>query len=315
MSSVPGHRILVVVGPTAVGKSALALSIAKAIPAEIVSADSVQIYRYLNIGSSKATESERREVPHHLIDIVNPDEHFDAGRFVCAADDAIARVVNNGKVPVVVGGTGLWIRALLHGLADSCEISPEVKQAVASRHREHGLLPLYQQLCVVDPILAARLPSTDTQRILRAVEFFETTGRRLSEAQAEHRFQPERYRCLRIGLRMDRADLYERINRRVVEMIEQGLADEVAGILDRGYEPDARALLTPGYRETVQFVLGNLDRTALIALIQQSHRRYAKRQLTWFASEQETQWFAPDQTSQIFEQIHRFLTGEMTDQR
>ncbi|NUN15107.1 MAG: tRNA (adenosine(37)-N6)-dimethylallyltransferase MiaA [Myxococcales bacterium] len=313
LSTSLGCRIIVIVGPTAVGKSALAVWLANAISAEIISADSVQIYRYLNIGSSKITLDERQGVPHHLIDIVNPDEHFDSGRFARAADLAVSEIVSRGKIPIVVGGTGLWIRAFLHGLAESCDVPAEVKRSVDRRYREKGLHTLYEQLCLVDPILAARLPRTDTQRILRAIEVYEATGRRLSDLQGEHRFQQERYNCLRIGLRMDRAELYERINCRVIEMVDRGLKEEVAGILGRGYAPDVRALAAPGYRETVQFLLGNLDHATLVAQIQQSHRRYAKRQLTWFASEQAIRWYSPEQRSDILQDLRDFLGGELRE--
>jgi tRNA dimethylallyltransferase len=284
---------VLVVGPTASGKTALAIALAEALGGEIVNADSVQIYRGLDIGSCKPTAAEQARVRHHLIDVLEPDDPCDAGRFVALADAAIADIRARGRAPLVVGGTGLWFRALVHGLAPAPAVPDSVRARIQAELARLGPAALHERLRQVDPQAAARIAPQDPQRITRALEVFEAAGQPLSALQAAHRFAERRYDALVLALDWPRAALYARIDRRVAELMGAGFLAEVDGLLARGLSPDLRPLRSLGYAELSTFRRGAGTLDEAVARIAQGHRRYAKRQLTWFRGVPETVWLPP----------------------
>lgn len=288
----PRKRIPVVIlcGPTAAGKTALSLQLADRWPVEIVSADSRQVYRCLDIGTAKPTRSEQAAVPHHLINVVNPDEDFTVHDFVRRGREAIAGIDGRGRQPFLVGGTGLYIRALTGGLAAVPGGDEILRQELIAEEMAGGVGTLFRQLQTIDPVLAQRLKPGDRLRIVRALEVFHLSGRRLSDFQAEHAFAESPYRLLFIGLTAARDELYRRINRRSEQMFADGLMDEVAGLLRQGYSLQLKSLRTIGYREAIRALHGEISVADALALVQRESRRYAKRQLTWFGQLPEIIW-------------------------
>jgi tRNA dimethylallyltransferase len=286
------HRppVAVLCGPTACGKTALALRLARYLPIEIISADSRQIYRGMDIGTAKPTPDELAAAPHHLIDVADPDEPFTAADFVGQGREALTAIRSRGHLPLVVGGTGLYILALLEGLADVPGGDARLRSRLLCTERKQGEGTLHKQLQRVDPCLARRVPPRDLVRIVRGLEVFISCGRRLSDMQREHAAQPSPYRVLSIGLTMEREVLYDRIARRVERMLGEGLVAEVEDLLGQGFVPELKALQTIGYREIIQYLRGMLSKEEAIELVRRDTRRYAKRQLTWFRKTKSIIW-------------------------
>ncbi len=274
-------RIVCIMGPTASGKTALALALAEALGAEIVGADSVQLYRHFDIGSGKPTPAELARAPHHLIGTFDPRTPCDAGAFAELADAALADIAGRGRPALVVGGTGLYVRALLHGLARVPPVSPAVRERVLAECARLGPAALHARLAEVDPALAARLAPSDAQRITRALEVHEQTGRPLSAFQAPHGFAPRRYDACILAPDWPRPDLQRRIEQRVLGMFADGFVAEVRGLLAAGYPRDLRPMQAVGYRQVVAHVLDGVPLAETVARVQQAQRQYAKRQLTW----------------------------------
>lgn len=287
-----GERIplILICGPTASGKTSLALDLAETFAAEIISADSRQVYRGMDIGTAKATAEERLRVPHHLIDIVDPDRNFTAADFNRLARKAIVEIHARDHLPMVVGGTGLYIRTLTEGLLPAPGADRELRSQLLAQESCEGEGTLHRRLQEVDPVMAARLPARDLVRIIRALEVFFLTGRRLSELQEEHAFGDKPYRVLTLGLAPPREDLYHAIDIRVESMMAAGLLDEVRILLKKGYGHHLKAMRTIGYRECLQHLEGELNLDEAVAHIQQASRRYAKRQLTWFRRDKSIIW-------------------------
>jgi tRNA dimethylallyltransferase len=285
--------LLVIVGPTASGKSGAALGLAERFGAEIVSADSVQVYRGLDIGSAKPTPEERRRVPHHLIDVVGPDEPFDAARFRALATLAVEDIWGRGRRAIVAGGTGLYVRALLGGLFPSPPSDPELRRRLRAEAAERGRAALWERLAQLDPEAAGRIHPRDLIRVVRALEVIQLTGRPLSELQAAHGFGEAVFRYRLVGLRLERAELYRRIEARLEAMLAAGWLEETRGLLAR-YGPEARALHSLGYRHLVAHLEGRLGLAEARDLTFRDTRRYAKRQLIWFRAEPEITWLAPE---------------------
>jgi len=283
-------KILVICGPTASGKSDLALRLAEQLEAEIINADSMQVYRGMDIGTAKPSAEERARIPHHLIDIVQPDQSFTAADFTEAADAAIRAIGSRGKRVIVVGGTGLYIRSLLKGLVDSPAGTEEIRQELQSEARERGNQAMLEELRRVDPELAGRIHPNNLVRIIRALEVFRTTGIPLSRFQQEHGFSGQRYRSLQIGMRVERPLLYSRIDQRVNLMLEQGLLQEVRQLLQAGFVPESKAMRAIGYKEMIAYLAGEYDLEEAIRLIKRDTRHYAKRQLTWFNADKDIIW-------------------------
>lgn len=282
-------RVLLLVGPTGVGKTAVSLELAKRIDGEIVSADSRQIYRYMNIGTAKPTRDQLQTAPHHFIDIRDPDEYYSAGEFSHEARQCITDILARGKQPMVVGGSGLYIRALVDGLFSPRISDESVKAALKQRAREQGVAVLYKELQTVDPVAASKLHPTDTQRILRALEVYQLSGRPFSEF-LEAAPQPADFEPVFIGLTMEREALYRRIDQRVENMLAAGFLDEVRDLQRRGYGLHLNALQTVGYKEAFLFLQNKLSYEDMVRLMKQKSRNYAKRQLTWFRKDDRVCW-------------------------
>lgn len=291
----PAHPVplAVLTGPTASGKTRIALELAERWGAEIVSADSMQVYRRLDIGTAKPTAAERARVPHHALDLADPDEPFDAVRFCEAADAAIAGIAARGRRVLVVGGTGLYLRVLLFGLADLPPPDPERRRELEAEAERAGNPALHARLAEIDPAAAARIHPADRFRIIRALEVA-AAGRPISEIQAAHRFAEPRYPHRLVALRVDREELRARILRRAEAMLAAGLLEEVRGILAAGYPPELRPLQAFGYREPVAAVLGRRPVQGLAEAIAIDTARYAKRQVTWLRGERGVEWCEPD---------------------
>ncbi len=284
--------ILAIVGATATGKSELAMELAAELGGEIVSADSLQVYRGLDLGTAKPSAADRARVPHHLVDILEPDELYSAGEFARRARAAIEEIAGRGRIPIVVGGSGLYLRALLRGLSPLPPGDPEVRAALRSRLETEGLPALREELVRIDPKTAARLTAGDTQRVLRALEVECVTGRPLSAWLDEQPFGIQAIAAVQIGLTLPRSILYDRIAGRVVWMMEAGWLGEVAGLLQRGLSPRLPAFQAIGYRQLVRHLEGDGSLEQAIAEIVRETRRFAKRQETWFRKEPDVTWFS-----------------------
>ena len=301
-------KIVIVLGPTAVGKTELALAVAQRVNAEIVNADSQQVYRYLDIGTGKPSKPERERVRHHLIDVVNPDEDFNAARYRQLAAASIDEIHKRGAKVLVSGGTGLYLKALTGGLFSGPSQDTELRANLEREIAQIGLAALYDRLIAIDPGANTKIHPNDRQRIIRALEVYQSTGRPLSEWQNEHRFQEEAFQVLKIGLERARAELYDLINRRSESMIRAGLLDEVRGLMERGYELDLKPLRSVGYRQMGEVIEGIKGLPEAMAEMKQETRRLAKRQLTWFRSDPEIRWFHPEkQEREIGELVQAFL--------
>ena len=285
--------VLVVCGPTATGKTRLGIALARQLGGEIVSADSMQVYRRMDIGTAKATPEERALVPHHMLDVCEPWEDYSVSRYVQEASAVCDSLLAEGKLPILVGGTGLYIDSLLSGrdFAHREEGDEGLRAALSADYDRLGGDAMWEELRRIDPERAARLHPADRRRILRAIEIYRLTGKTISQHDRETRERPPRYRALRVALRYaDRANLYARIDSRVEQMVRQGLFAEVEGLLREGLSADCTAMQAIGYKESVQALRGAISREEAVAQIQQASRRYAKRQLTWFGRDPETHW-------------------------
>ena len=285
--------IPVLVGPTGAGKTAVGVELARRNGAEIVSADSRQIYRYMDIGTAKPTAEEQAAAPHHLIDIVDPDVRFSAGEYGRRARETMGELAGRGVPVLVVGGAGLYIKSLVEGLFEAPEIPREVRKSLAEGYRTRSSAALHERLQAIDPVSAGRIHENDRRRIERALEVHDATGATLT-SWFEKPLTPRSRGMRLIGLRRDRAALYARIDARVENMIESGFEGEVRALLDRGYGAGTHALATFGYAEMLRCVRGELDPEEAVAAIQQRTRRYAKRQLTWFRQTGGIDWIAVD---------------------
>ena len=299
-------RIICIAGPTASGKTALSVALAKALDGEIVSCDSMQVYRGMDVGTAKPTLAERQGVPHHLLDVADPAEPFSVGRYVELADAAVQDILRRGKIALVVGGTGLYMDSLILGRQFAVPSTGQ-RARLERLADERGIGEVYAQLQAADPVTAARLHLSDRKRIIRAMEVFLETGTPISRHDALSRQQPPRYDPLWLGIRFaDRAVLYERIERRVDEMLRQGLLEELRALLRRGLDPGCTALQAIGYKELLPVVRGECDLASAVSLLKQSSRRYAKRQLTWFGRNERIRWLRAEEEilPQALEIIH-----------
>jgi tRNA dimethylallyltransferase len=308
MSQVQATKILLICGPTASGKSELALRLAHALDGEIVNADSMQIYRRLDIGTAKPTADQQAEIRHHLIDVVDADQPFSAADFAAAADAAIKDIVGRGKRVIVAGGTGLYIRALLRGLIDSPGATGELRQALQDEAGRVGNEAMLEKLRQIDPDMAAVLHPNNLVRIIRALEVYQLSGIPLSRYQKEHAFASRRYDTLQFGIAVDRALLYERIEERVERMLAAGLLAEVNGLLAGGFGADLKPMRSIGYKEAVAQLSGILPAVEAARLIKRDTRRYAKRQLTWFKADPDILWFEyPEKFGSILQHAIEFF--------
>ncbi len=288
----PEPLLVVVLGPTASGKSALAIHLAQEFSGEIVSCDSVALYRYFEIGTAKPTREQRALVPHHLLDVAEPDEPFTAGEYARQARTAIHEIAGRGPLPIVVGGTGLYLRALLEGLFPGPQRSEDLRRRLRAGAAKRGSPYLHRLLTRLDPEAAAKIHANDLPKLVRAIEVCLASRAQMSELWKQRGRDPLRgFQVLRIGLNPPREKLYERINQRAARMFEDGLIEETKSLLERyGGNQNATPLGSLGYKQAAQFLGGELTREQAIAAAQQGHRNYAKRQMTWFRREPDVAW-------------------------
>ncbi len=306
--------VVVIVGPTAVGKSRIAVEVAKAFETEVLTADSRQVYRGMDVGTDKPASEERQAVPHRLIDLVDPDESFNAGLYRRQAIDEIERLYRDCRLPLVVGGTGLYVRTLLKGLCDAPPADPIVREALRQEAEDQGSDRLYARLVDVDPVIAARLHPRDESKVIRALEVYQLSGRRMSEFQQEHGFAERPFATLMIGLNRDRDMLYRRIEGRIDWQLAHGLIEETKRLLAQGYQRDSAAMKGLGYRQVAEHLAGEYDAAEMVRRFKRDTRHFSKRQMTWFRKEPWIQWLmieeaesVPHTTARVIEQIDRFL--------
>lgn len=303
--------IVVIIGPTAIGKTALSIKLAKAFDFEILSMDSMQVYRYMDIGTAKITEKEMEGIPHHLLDVVNPDELFSAGMYEQLALKAIKDIISRGKRVLITGGTGLYLSALLNGLMKQIPAFPEIRLEIEQEMERHGHNVLHEQLALIDETTANRVHMNDTHRLIRALEIFRGTGRSWSSFIEEHKLDSSvRFNnILKIGLTCDREELYCRINTRSRIMLDGGLQKEVTGLLEKGYDSDLKSMQSIGYSHMVKFIRNEWTELEMIEKLTRDTRRYAKRQYTWFNKIPNLCWFRKGQTHEIDNMIKCFINS------
>jgi tRNA dimethylallyltransferase len=302
-------KLVILLGPTAVGKSELALELADKINGAIVNVDSQQVYRYLDIGTGKPSKAERERVAHFMIDVVDPDEEFNAALYRRLASECIAQIHRRNQNAIVCGGTGLYLKALTKGLFEGPGQNSEMRQVLEQRIETEGLASLYRELLQIDASVAATLHPNDRLRTIRALEVYHSTGKRLSDWQKEHAFHEQPFDLLKIGLNRERGELYDLINRRSERMVEAGFLDEVRGLVTKGYSLSLKPLSSVGYRQMGQVMRGLQDLPAALEDMKQETRRLAKRQLTWFRADGEVRWFHPEQRSAIIDAAKNFLSN------
>lgn len=306
-------KIVIICGPTGVGKTRFAIDLARRSGGQIVGADSMQIYRRMDIGTAKPTAEERAAVYHHMVDIIDPDQSFDAAAYGDMAFDIVNGLVGDELVPFVVGGTGLYIKALLYGLFKTTDRNDNVRDRLKRQLAQEGSAAMHQRLASHDADAAARLHPNDSYRVMRALEVILTTGLSIREHQQRHGFENRRFTPLIIGLTMPRQTLYDRIDKRVDLMIGQGLADEVRGLLAAGYDPALKSMQSLGYRHMVDFIHERLTWDEAVRTLKRDHRRYAKRQFTWFNAVHDMRWLAPDQLSEATAMVAGHLEADGID--
>jgi tRNA dimethylallyltransferase len=299
--------LVVICGPTGSGKGNLARELARRFEGEIISADSRKIYRGFDIGTAKPAQEQRAQIEHHLIDCCGPEEKFSAAKFVDAADEIIAAIKKRGHNVFLAGGTGLYIRALLHGIVDTPSRDEKLRAELLD-HEADSPGTLYQRLARVDPVLAEQLKPADMVRIVRALEVYELCGRPLSEIQADHGFSQRRYPAKLLAPDWEREELYQRINSRVDHMLKAGLLDEVQSLLARGLG-ECQAFKTVGYRQLKDHLDGKLTYQEAVEKIKTEHRRYSRRQIVWFKGIADLKWLpTPVDLDEVSEEVQRFLT-------
>jgi len=308
-------KVLALVGPTASGKTALSILLAEKLHAEIISADSRQIYKFLNVGTAKPTFADLHRVPHHFIDILNPDQEYNAAEFGQQARGKIEDLLKQGIQPIIVGGSGLYIRAIIDGFFQGPGKDSEIREHLEEEAKKQGAEQLYEKLKQVDPVSAAKMDASKVRRVVRALEIYNITGKKISDL---HSGQESRapFEVIQFGLEWDRKTLYDRINQRVEDMVTKGLIEEVRELNARGYCLGMNALNTVGYKETFEFIEGKLTQGEMIRLMKQNSRHYAKRQLTWFRADKRIRWIlVNEQTNweEIMEMIQKeFQAPERT---
>lgn len=283
--------LIILTGPTAVGKTKASIGLAKAVDGEIISADSMQVYRHMDIGSAKIKPEEMEGIPHHLIDVLEPDDEFHVVKFQQLAKKAMREIWERGHIPIVTGGTGFYIQALLYDIDfNENEKEDACRKELEAYAREHGAEVLHEKLALVDPASAEMIHPNNIKRVIRALEFYEQTGKRISEHNETQRQRESPYAFAYFVLTDDRAHLYERINRRVDQMIEEGLVNEVQALKDKGYTKQLVSMQGLGYKEILDYLDGNCTLEEAIYTIKRDTRHFAKRQLTWFKRERDVIW-------------------------
>jgi tRNA dimethylallyltransferase len=304
--------VLVLTGPSAIGKTSLSIELAKTFNCEIISADSMQVYKHMDIGTAKVTSEEMEGVPHHLIDIVTPDEHYDAAKFSKDGATAIKNIHEKNKIPLLTGGTGLYIKALLYGIFSEPAHNIEIRKALKKRLKEKGAETLYEELHAIDPASARRVHKNDTHRIIRGLEIYHSTGKTWSFFLEQQKLKTadkiNNYRniCI-IGLHRERENLYKRINLRTEVMLENNFQQEVEDLLNMGYSRNLKSMGSIGYRHMTSYLAGEISFQKMKETLARDTRRYAKRQITWFNKMKELTWLDVADKNLILKTISKKL--------
>lgn len=307
--------ISIIVGPTAVGKTDISIGVAKALDGEIISADSAQVYRYMDIGTAKIKAEEMQGVRHHMIDVADPDQSFSVAQFRNRCEQYIQDISARGKLPIVAGGTGLYINSLLNNLEFTASVGDEsfrdeMQEIADNKGNEY----LHAMLKDIDPDSYSRLHPNDVRRVIRALEVYRFTGKTISYFQEESRRAPEKYHYAFVGLTMDRQRLYDRIDLRVEKMLAAGLIEEVKGLLNMGYDESLVSMQALGYKEILQYLKGEISYDEAVFVLKRDSRHYAKRQLTWFRRDQRIQWFDVEEYAdkeEIVKKITNYIAGKI----
>ncbi|MFC1493793.1 tRNA (adenosine(37)-N6)-dimethylallyltransferase MiaA [Thermodesulfobacteriota bacterium] len=301
-------RIIIITGPTAAGKTDVSVDLAVRFNGEIVNCDSMQVYRYMDIGTAKPSPDERKGIPHHLLDIVDPDEEFNASSYREYAIPVIRDILDRKKACIIVGGTGLYVKSLLGGLLECPPSDPEIRKRLSLEYEEKGGNALYEHLKKLDPESASGIHPNDKIRVIRALEIIELTKKQLSELIRDHAFNDQQFSTLKICLHHERDVLYERINKRSLKMLEGGLIEETENLLKMGYSADLKPLRSIGYRHAAEYIDNTRGFDGTLELLQRDTRRYAKRQITWFRADPEMIWTYPEERDFIEEKIKEFIS-------
>lgn len=301
------RKIVIIQGQTATGKSTLALKLAQRFNLEIINCDSMQVYEHLDIGTSKVSKKEQAKISHHLLDIVSPDEEYNASMFVNDASQKIEEITARDKLPLLVGGTGLYIRCLLGGLFNFDIDTSKQRKEINLRLEKDGLKALYDELKKVDSASAARIKPRDKQRITRALEIYNASGEKMSSLIKKHSFGDENYNCLKIGVRLEKLELLDNIKKRTDKMFDEGLLQEVETLLNKGYKDSSKALNSIGYREALAVLKKSITLAQAKERVYKRTKDYAKRQMTWFKTDGEIRWFHPSEIENIAKLIDKFI--------
>ena len=308
MSEDKRPKVIVIAGPTASGKTTLAVDLARSLSGEIVNADAMQVYRSMDIGTAKPTHEEQRGIPHHMLDVVNPDEDFNAAIYRRMALPIVNEICSTGKTCLVVGGTGLYIRGLIGGLMESPPSDPELRKRLRMDSEIHGTAKLHEKLKTLDPERAESIHPNDEVRIIRAIEINSLSDLRSSDLMKRHGFRERSLNALKLCLDVEREALYHRINERSVNMTDMGLIEETRDLLKMGYSPDLKSMKAIGYRHMIRYLKGEWSLEETITKLKRDTRRYAKRQLTWFKSESGVIWVDPKDLDMVIKRIRLFLS-------
>ena len=296
-------KVIVICGPTASGKTALSIELAKKINGEIISSDSMQIYKDMNIGTAKPTQEEMQGIQHYLLDFVEPNQRYSVAEYKKDAENAIEKILSKGKIPIVVGGTGLYVDSLIYGIEyQDIKLDEEYRKELEKRVEAEGLEELYNEAQKIDPQSIEKISRNDKKRILRILEIYKATGKNKTEQEIESRKNGVKYDYKVFAINMEREKLYERINMRVDIMIENGLIEEVENLLEK-YNEFPTSMQGLGYKEVVEYLQGKISKEEMIEKIKRETRRYAKRQLTWFRKNKQTIWIGPHDLQKILNEI------------
>lgn len=300
--------LIILTGPTAAGKTETSIGLAKAIHGEIISADSIQVYRYMDIGSAKITKEEMQGIPHYLVDKLYPDEEFNVVIFQKMAREAINQIYQNGHIPIIVGGTGFYIQSILYGIDfDETEADPEFRSKMEHFAKQHGVQTLHDSLALVDKKAADAIHPNNIRRVIRALEYYNQTGQKISDHNETQRKKESMYQSVYFVLNREREILYQRINKRVDHMLELGLVEEVKHLLDMGYQRNLTSMQGLGYKEIAAYLEGEISFQEAVTTIKQESRHFAKRQITWFKREKDVEWISMGQYSNTQEIVAQLM--------
>lgn len=302
------NKIIVILGPTAVGKTYVSVEVARTLKTEIISADSMQIYKGMDVGTAKVTQEEKHGILHHMIDIREPDEDYSVSDFKSDAEKIIDRLLAENKVPVIVGGSGLYVNSLIYDLDFGRAKSDEkIREYYTSYYRDHGEDALFELLLRVDPEAGEKIHKNNVKRVIRALEVHDITGRKFSDLNPDIRRGSSKYDCILIGLSMERKMLYQRINQRVDVMVSHGLIGEVKSLLDKGYDKSLVSMQGIGYKEIIDYLEGKMPLDEAVSILKRNTRRFAKRQFTWFLKDKNVKWFDMDDLDDIDRTVKSIL--------